>query len=43
MTKQELELVIEKLKTLIAEIELLVYPVRNIYEEQEKLESNKDA
>lgn len=41
MTNQELELILDKLKTLITEIELLVYPVRNIYDEQEK--TNNDA
>lgn len=36
MTNIELEQVLEKLKELVAEIELLVYPVRNIYDEQER-------
>lgn len=35
MTNKELEKVLEKLKELVIEVELLVYPVRNIYEEEE--------
>lgn len=37
MTNEELEKILEKLKELITEIELLVYPVRNIYDEQEQV------
>ena len=45
MTNKELENVdtvalvatLEKLKELVTEIELLVYPVRNIYDEQEQV------
>lgn len=44
MINEELKEVLEKLKTLVAEIELLVYPVRNIYDEHPEIEdSNKDA
>ena len=39
MTKEQrdkLEEILEKLGKLLVEVELLVYPVRNIYDEQEK-------
>ena len=39
MTNKELEEILEKLKELVTEIELLVYPVRNIYDEQPKIEN----
>ena len=36
MINEELEKVLDKLKELVTEIELLVYPVRNIYDEQDE-------
>ena len=35
MKNKELENILERLKELVTEIELLVYPVRNIYDEEE--------
>lgn len=42
MTNEELEKILEKLKELITEIELLVYPVRNIYDEHPEIEGTNE-
>lgn len=42
MINKELENVLEKLKELITEIELLIYPVRNIYDEHPELEETNE-
>lgn len=40
MINEELEKILEKLKELVREIDLLVYPVRNIYDEHPNIEDN---